>query len=336
MSDTKSDKEPADGQTMTAVYVSGADTENPLSVLKIGPLPVPPIPEGYVRVKMAAAGMNYHDIFSLTGIALTVPTYPRILGCEGAGYLDDGTPVILYPLLGDPEYFGDETINPKRDVFSESADGTFAEYVVVPRRNTLPRPAELDDISASVLGAAWLTAYRMIFTKSGLKPGQIMLVQGSSGGVATALIQLGSAAGMRVWVTGRTEEKRNLGLELGAERAFAPGAELPSKVDSVFDLAGEATWAHSMASVKMGGSVVTCGVHAGASVSVELHQVFVNQVSIQGAFLGSFQEFKDLIQYVVGKRISPKIGKIVAVSNAHDAFEAMYEGRTDGKIVVTF
>ena len=81
---------------------------------------------------------------------------------------------------------------------------------MVPARNVVPRPAGLTAAQAAVMGTAWLTAYRMLFVKSGLRPGQTMLVQGASGGVSTALIQLGRAAGMQVWVTGRTEEKRAL------------------------------------------------------------------------------------------------------------------------------
>lgn len=326
----------SNGQTMTAVYASGGDGNSPLSMLKVGTVAQPTVPAGWVRVKMAAAAINYFDFFVLGGYLGDSITYPRIIGCEGTGYLDDGTPVLLYPVIRDEEYYGDETLDPKRQVLPEKLSGTFAEYVAVPRRNVVHRPAELDNVSGAVLGGAWLTAYRMIFSKSGLKPGQIMLVQGSSGGVATALIQLGSAAGMRVWVTSRTVEKRNLGIELGAEQAFAPGEPLPSQVDAVFDIAGEPTWAHSLASVKMGGSILLCGAHGGINVSMDLGEVVGKQVSIHGTYIGTLQEFKDLIQFVIAKRISPKIGKAVPVANAFDAFKAMAEGQANGKLVITF
>jgi NADPH:quinone reductase-like Zn-dependent oxidoreductase len=165
-----------------------------------------------------------------------------ILGCEGTGTLEDGTRVVLYPGMGDPNFKGDETLDPKRRVFSELVNGTLAEYVITPKRNVVPIPTGLTSEDSSVLGTAWLTAYRMLFVKSRLRAGQTMLVRESSGGVTTALIQMGAAAGMRVWCTGRTVSKCDLRLRLGAERALAADEVLEEKVDAVFD-SGELTWA---------------------------------------------------------------------------------------------
>ena len=138
-----------------------------------------------------------------------------------------------------------------------------AEQVAVPRRNLLPKPAELSFAEAACLPTAWLTAYRMLFVRSGLRPGQTVLVQGASGGVATALIVLGRAAGFRVWVTGRSEEKRAAALALGADQAFETGARLPERVDGVMETVGEATWSHSIKSLKPGGVIVTSGATTG-------------------------------------------------------------------------
>ncbi|KAF9889742.1 hypothetical protein FE257_007048 [Aspergillus nanangensis] len=320
---------------MLAASVTAPSVENPLSGLKVGQVPLPTVPEGWVRVKMSTAGINYHDIFTLQGFATHPLNFPRILGCEGCGSLEDGTPLILYPVMNDPNYLGDETLDPARHVFHEITEGTLAEYIVAPARNVLPRPAELDATDGAVLGISWLTAYRMLFTKSGLRPGQTMLVQGSSGGVSTALIQLGAAAGMRVWCTGRSAEKRALGAKLGAERTFAPGESLPSQVEAVFDTSGAATWDHSLASVKPGGSIVTCGAHGGFKISMDLLRVFNDQISIHGVYAGTLREFKDLIQFVVEKKISPMIGAVVPLSEAHRAMKGMLEGCTSGKTVIT-
>jgi len=118
------------------------------------------------------------------------------------------------------------------------------------------RPKTESMTQAAVMGTAWLTAYRMLFVKSGLRPGQTMLVQGASGGVATALVQLGRAAGMQVWVTGRSDAKRAVAERLGADATFPSGARLPARVDAVFETVGEATWAHSMRALKPGGLVL--------------------------------------------------------------------------------
>ncbi|KAL1877280.1 hypothetical protein Plec18167_004969 [Paecilomyces lecythidis] len=326
----------SDGQkTMLAVIATGPNVEHPLSGLKVDRVPLPAVPEGWVLVKMSAAAINYHDVFTLQGFGTHPVKFPRILGCEGCGSLEDGTAVILYPVMNDPEYLGNETLDPRRHVFHEITDGTLAEYVIAPSRNVLPRPSSLAPTVGAVLGISWLTAYRMIFTKSGLLPGQQMLVQGSSGGVSTALIQLGAAAGMRVWCTGRSAEKRDLAMKLGAEQAFAPGEPLPSQVHAVFDTSGAATWKHSLASVRPGGSIVICGAHGGFEVPMDLLRIFNDQISIHGVYAGTLEEFKALIQFVISKNICPTIGAVVPLSDAYKAIQAMLEGNTSGKIVLS-
>jgi len=104
--------------------------------------------------------------------------------------LEDGTEVVLHSIIGDPVWTGDETIDPKRTLLTEVHQGTFADTVVVPARNALPKPPGLSFAEAACMGTTWLTAYRMLFVKSGLLPGQTMLIQGASGGVSTALIAL--------------------------------------------------------------------------------------------------------------------------------------------------
>src|SRR5256714_3569776 len=159
--------------------------------------------------------------------------YPIILGNDAAGNLEDGSPVVLYPVMGSEDWRGDETLDPGWHIPSEFIQGTFADSAVVPRRNAIPLPKDLSPLHASVLGTAWLTAYRALFTKSGLRPGETVLVQGATGGMATALVQLGRAAGFEVWTTSRSEEGRARALALGAHRSFAPDESLPRKVPAV-------------------------------------------------------------------------------------------------------
>ena len=152
-----------------------------------------------------------------------------ILGCDAAGVDEDGNEVIVHSVIASPGWHGDETLDPERTLLSELLPGTLAERVAVPRRNLVPKPAALSFEEAACLPTAWLTAYRMLFTRARVAPGSTVLVQGAGGGVSTALIQLGAAAGLRVWVTSRSEEKRRRALALGADarlraRGAAPGA----------------------------------------------------------------------------------------------------------------
>src|SRR5215218_5632870 len=226
---------------MYAIYASEPNPDEPLKSLTLGERPEPEIPDGWIAVEVAAASLNMHDLWTLRGVGIKPDQFPMILGCDGAGRLADGSEVVLYPVIGDAAVAGDETLVLNRSAITEKYQGTFADTVVVPARNAVPKPAGLSMAQAAVMGTAGLTAYRMLFVKSGLRPGQTMLVQGASGGVATALTALGSGAGMRVWVTGRSEEKRALAEKLGAHATFASGERLPTRVDAAFETVGEAT-----------------------------------------------------------------------------------------------
>src|ERR1700687_2303288 len=209
---------------MFAVYATHADPNDPLAALKIGERPEPHAPEGWLRVKISHASLNRHDLFTLRGISGHPEgiTYPIILGNDGAGTLDDGTPVVIYPVMGSADWRCDETLDPHWHIFREFVQGTFADYVAMPKRNAIPLPEGISALNASVLGTAWLTAYRALFTRSRIQPGQTLLVQGASGGMSTALIQMAHAAGVEPWVTSRSPEGRALAEELGARRTFGP------------------------------------------------------------------------------------------------------------------
>ncbi len=320
---------------MFAVYAKEPNAEDPLASLVVGERPDPEVPEGWVRVSVRAASLNMHDIWTLRGVGIKPDQFPMILGCDGAGVLDDGTEVVLHSVVNAPGWRGDDTLDPKRTLLTEKYQGTFADSVVVPARNVLPKPTGMSFAEAATMGTAWLTAYRMLFVKSGLRPGQTMLVQGSSGGVATALVQLGRAAGFRVWVTGRTEEKRALAEQLGAHAAFEPGARLPERVDAVFETVGKATWAHSLKSLKPGGIVVVSGSTSGPDPSADLQRVFFLQLRVTGSTMGTREEFADLLSYVDLTGIRPQIGAELPMKEAATGFADMLEGRTSGKIVFT-
>src|SRR5918998_3449239 len=156
---------------MFAIYASEPNTDEPLKSLTLGERPEPEIPAGWVAVQVAAASLNMHDLWTLRGVGIKPDQFPMILGCDGAGQLADGTEVVLYPVVGDAGVAGDETLDPKRTLLTEKHQGTFADTVVVPKRNAVPLPSGLTAAQGAVMGTAWLTAYRMLFVKSGLRPG---------------------------------------------------------------------------------------------------------------------------------------------------------------------
>jgi NADPH:quinone reductase-like Zn-dependent oxidoreductase len=320
---------------MLAAFVSTPASKDPLSVLEVGDRPEPEVPEGWTTIQVKAASLNHHDLFSLRGIGLRGENMPMILGCDAAGLDEQGNEVVVHAVISSPDWTGDETLDPKRSLLSEVHQGTLAERVAVPRRNLLPKPAELSFAEAACLPTAWLTAYRMLFVRSGLRPGQTVLVQGASGGVATALIVLGRAAGYRMWVTGRSAEKRAAAVALGADQAFESGARLPERVDGVMETVGEATWSHSIKSLKPGGVVVTSGATTGFNPGAELNRIYFTQLSVVGSTLGTRAELESLIQLCSVTGIRPLIDVELPLSQARDGFQRMLEGRTAGKIVFT-
>jgi len=320
---------------MLAAYAADVDADDPLSALEVGERPEPEAPEGWVTVTLKAASLNHHDLWSLRGVGLSKDRLPMILGCDAAGVDEAGNDVVVHAVIPDESWHGEETLDPKRSILSERHQGTFAERVAVPRRNLVPKPAELTFAEAACLPTAWLTAYRMLFTRGRVAPGATILVQGAGGGVATALTVLGSAAGVRVWVTGRSEQKRSRALELGADQAFEPGARLPERVDVVMETVGEATWGHSLRSLKPGGTVVVCGATSGVAPPAELNRVYFLQLSIVGSTMGTREELERLLRFCVDKGIRPAIHATVPLSDARDAFQALLDGDVVGKIVLT-
>src|SRR5699024_9864817 len=169
----------------------------------------------------------------------------------------------------------------RRSVLSEKHQGTFADTVVVAKGNVVPKPQSLSMVEAACLPTAWLTAYRMLFVRGAMRPGETVLVQGVGGGVATALITLASAAGLRVIATSRSEEKLERARELGAHLAVPSGERLPEKVDAVMESVGQATWSHSIRSLRPGGRLVVCGHTSGPQPDdAQLTRIFFLQLSV--------------------------------------------------------
>jgi NADPH:quinone reductase-like Zn-dependent oxidoreductase len=319
---------------MLAVYAEALDPEAPLAGLRVGEVPEPSPPEGWARVEVRAAALNHHDVWSLRGVGLAAERLPMILGCDAAGVDEDGNEVVVHALVGDPDWRGDETLDPRRTLLSERHPGTFAERVAVPRRNLVPKPPDLGFAEAACLPTAWLTAYRMLFVTLAARPGQTVLVQGAGGGVAGAAISLGAAAGLRIWATSRTEEKRRRAVELGAEAAFEADGRLPERVDGVIETVGEATWAHSLRSLRPGGAIAVAGATSGRLASTDLNRLFFLQQRILGSTMGTRDELIDLIDFCSRAEIAPQVDAALPFDRAPEAFARMIDGDVFGKLVL--
>jgi NADPH:quinone reductase-like Zn-dependent oxidoreductase len=320
---------------MLAATATAFSTDDPLAGLELGERPEPEVPGGWARVTVKAASLNHHDLWSLRGVGLREEQLPMILGTDAAGIDEEGNEVVVHGVVVSDGWTGDETFDPRRSLLSERHQGTLAEQVAVPRRNLVPKPAELSFEEAACLPTAWLTAYRMLFTRGAVKPGMTVLVQGAGGGVATAVIALGRAAGVRVWATSRSEEKGRRALELGADAVFGSGERLPDRVDVVLETVGEATWSHSLKSLRPGGTIVVCGATSGQAPSAELNRVFFLQLSVVGSTMGTTQELAQLVRLLALSGVRPVIDRVLPLAGARDGFAALAAGDVFGKIVFT-
>ena len=319
---------------MLAVTVARADACDPLSGLDVGERPEPVAGEGWTVVTVRAASLNHHDLWTLRGVGLLHQEgLPRILGSDAAGVAADGSEVIVHAVISDPAWQGDETLDPGGTLLSDVHDGTFAERVAVPTRNLVPKPGGLSFEDAACLPTAWLTAYRMLFTHAGVRPGSTVLVQGAGGGAATALILLGRAAGLRMWATSRSEEKRARALELGADATFEPGARLPERVDAVMETVGAATWSHSVKVLRPGGTIVLAGTTTGADPPAELFRIFMGKLRVVGTTMGTRDELATLARFCADRGIRPPVHAVLPLAEARRGFAAMLEGSLFGKVI---
>jgi len=321
---------------MFAVIAARFSSEDPLSALAVGEQPEPVPPDGWTTVTVKATSLNHHDVWTLRGVGISADRLPMILGCDAAGVDEDGTEVVVHGVVSDlGSVPSDETLDPSRSLLSERYPGTFAERVAVPRRNLVPKPAALSFQDAACLPTAYLTAYRMLFDKSGLEPGSTILVQGAGGGVATALILLGRSAGYRIWVTSRSEAKRERALELGADQAFPAGARLPERVDAVMETVGAATWSHSVKALRPGGRIVIAGATSGAMPAAELTRIFFLQLSVVGSTMGTRDQLARLVRFCEQTGVRPVIDRSLPLAEARDGIAAMINGDLFGKVVFT-
>lgn len=300
---------------------------------------------GMVKVRLKAAGLNHRDLFVPHRHKPSEP--PVVLGSDGAGTVEsvgDGVSeakkdqdVVIIPSLGweknspaPPEGFG---------ILGFPDDGTFAETVIVPAENIVPKPEALSWEEAGVLPLGALTAYRALFTRGGVRDGQTVFIPGIGSGVATFLLQMAKAAGARVIVTSRNEEKRERALQLGADRAIDSGSDWKHElreetVELVIDSVGAATLNRSLDVLQPGGTLVVFGASAGDELTLNLRSFFYGQYNFLGSTMGSSEEFRDMLQLIEKHRIKPVVDRTFPLSEALDAFRRLEAGEQFGKIAL--
>lgn len=316
------------GGRVIAAYAARFSPDDPLAALEVGEQPAPEPRDGWTVVDVRAAALNHHDLWSLRGVGLREQQLPMILGTDAAGVTADGREVVVHGVVG-----GVAGQDEPRSLLSEKHPGTLAEQVAVPTWNLVEKPAELSFVEAACLPTAWLTAYRMLFTTGRATPGQRVLVQGAGGGLATAAVVLGAAAGLDVVVTSRSAERRDRALALGATAAVETGARVP-RVELVLESVGRATWSHSVRSVRPGGTIVVAGATSGDAEPAELQRIFFQEIAVLGTTMGSRDDLRHLLAFLARTGVRPLVDSTFPLARAADALSRLAAGDQFGKIVL--
>jgi NADPH:quinone reductase-like Zn-dependent oxidoreductase len=312
---------------MLAAYAEKLGLPDFLDGLVIGERPEPAPPSGWVTAEVRTATVNPHDTWTLKGVVGFPFEPPVILGCDGAGISPDGKEVVFYPVLA---HSGGEF-----RMLTDGIDGTFAPRIALPAENLLPKPANLSFEESAGIGTAWITAYRMLFTRAQLQPGERVLVQGASGGVATAAIMLAAAAGAHVTATSRKEASLAKAAELGAHEGVLSGGKVSKRVDVVVETVGEATWGHSMRSLNPGGRIVIAGATTGGAPPADLNRLFFREISVLGSSMGTLSEFKRLIAFIEQNDLHPPISQVYeGLEKVPEAMRTLEAGEQFGKLVI--
>ena len=328
---------------MKAIYHQG---EQSLTGIQYGEVDQDKIGDDEVSVKLKTAGLNHRDLFIPGRHNEQDPAL--VLGSDGAGIVDAvgsnvsdvnvGDEVIINPMLG---WEKNSAVPPEGyEIVGFPFNGTFAEYITVPKENIVPKPAHLNWEEAGVLALSAMTAYRALFTRGGLKAGQTVLIPGATGGAGTFLLQFAKAAGATVYVTSRSEDKRVAALRLGADKALDSEQDWDEqlngeKVDLVIESVGAATFNKSIGQLKRGGTLVAFGASAGDTVDFDLRKFFYGQFNLLGSTMASTEELNEMIGFIEEHEIKPVMDKTFKMSDYKQAFERLDNAGMMGKIAIT-
>jgi len=327
-------------------------------VLEYTSVPDPEPGADEVLVEVRACALNHLDVFVRSGLpGITIPL-PHILGNDVAGvvrragelvdWVQPGEEVILQPGVSCGHcaacLAGNDNFCPQYDILGYRRDGGYAEMIVAPAVNVIPKPRNLSWEEVAAVPLVTLTAWHMLVTRAQVRPGEDVLIHAAGSGVGSIGIQIAKLRGARVIATAGSDEKLARAKELGADEVvnYSPD-DWPkqvrrltdrSGVDVVFEHTGSATWPGSLVALKNGGRLVTCGATSGYDARTDLRQVFYRQLSILGSFMGSKAELIAAMKFIESGAIKPVVDRVLPLAEARRAHELMENRAQFGKLVL--
>ncbi len=327
-----------------------------LDVLKYGEFPTPKPQKGEALVRVKSAGLNRLDIWLREDKdnARNIPM-PHISGSDAAGIVEEinsesslkvGQEVVLNPTIpcGTCPLCKDGEPCELVKIFGVKNQGSYAEYIVAPISQFYPKPQNISFVEAAAFPLTFLTAWHMLVGRANLQKGETVFVWGASGGLGSSAIQVAKYLGTKVIAAAKSEEDAEQIREIGADEIviYTKGnVESAIKnltnglgVDVVFESVGEKTWAMTIAMLRPFGRVVIAGTTSGDMGTQDLSDIYVRQLSIFGARMGTKEEFEKVLEIVAAGKLKPVIDKTFPLKDAAEAQGRMAEGKHFGKIVL--
>ncbi|MDA1074916.1 MAG: SDR family NAD(P)-dependent oxidoreductase [Proteobacteria bacterium] len=324
-------------------------THGPIEAIELVPDYPRPDPEpGWVRIRVSACSLNYHDLFSRRGMPGIKLPLPLIIGSDIAGTVDQsGDDVEGYStgdrVLIDPMYRG-------RGMIGESWDGGRAEYCVAHASQLVSMPDAVSFEAAASIPLAYATAHRMMVTRGQVTGADTVLVMGASGGVGTACALLAKRAGATVIACASSQHKLDRLAELGADEGInyveqdmrkavwdlvgKPRISGEGGVNLLVNCTGGGTWSDSIRCLKTGGRLVTCGATAGFDEAIDVRYVWTFEHSLMGSNGWRRSDIESLLDYAADGSLVPVIDKVMNLSEVHEAERLMENRQIFGKIVL--
>ena len=311
-----------------------------------------------VLVEVRACALNHLDVWARKGLPGVHIPLPHILGNDIAGTVREAGELVDWVRAGDEVMLqpgvscghcveclrGQDNLCAKYDILGYGRDGGYAELVVAPGVNVIPKPQNLSWEEAAALPLVTVTAWHMLITRAAVQPGEDVLIHAAGSGVGSVGIQIAKLRGARVIATASTEEKLEKARALGADETVNYTREdwtkevrrLTAKkgVEVVFEHTGAATWQGSIQSLAKNGRVVTCGATSGYDARTDLRQVFYRHLNLLGSFMGSKAELLDAMKFVERGLIRGVVDRALPLTEARRAHELMEDRAQFGKLVL--
>jgi NADPH:quinone reductase-like Zn-dependent oxidoreductase len=331
------------------------------SVLLLEDVEDPEPGPGEVLVNVHACACNRLDLWVRGGLPNLALRYPHILGSDVAGTVAAvgtgvdpawvGDDVVLNPGLScgrcESCLSGWDNLCPQYRILGENTTGGYAEKIVVPVTNLLPKPPSLSMVQAAAVPLTFLTAWQMLVVRARIAVGDVVLIHAAGSGVGSAGLQIAKLHGARVVALASSDRKLELATALGADAVVRSDDDqwprqvraLPwvgkRGVDIVFEHVGKATWAHSIKLTRRGGTVVTCGASSGWDAETDLRHVFFRQIQILGSTMGSKSALFKVLELVEARKLAPVVDRTFALEQAAQAHRVLERREQFGKVVLT-